>query len=234
MGMIIEHVLKGSKKGKQPPSSAEQKERQKRVAEIKKDMLEKIHYINQNFHPELKEELGRSQRGEHVFNNGILRFHSNVLIKFIQNQHIDNLQGYNQQALNVLGRHTLPPSTETKIQREMVVNFADNEFYINANAIIYGEYCRALSGALLDVLKCINPGDVTKEKAQWVNFVIERMNTHEIYVDQLAKVRWINNQDNREEEFEQVRQAVVNMYNTDRGLDWCFRILHVVAPWFEL
>lgn len=92
---------------------------------IRQDMLGKIR-INQNFQAELKEELGRSRRGEHVFNNGILRFHSNVLTEFIQDNHIDNLRGYNQQVMNDLGSHTLPPNTATEIQTNMVVHFSSD------------------------------------------------------------------------------------------------------------
>ncbi|KTF94309.1 hypothetical protein cypCar_00047363 [Cyprinus carpio] len=228
--MIIEHMVRGSKRGTKPPTSVQQQERQKRVEAINKDMLEKIHILNQNFAKQLKEELGRSQRGEHVFNNDILRFHFKVLTEFIQSHHIDNLRGYNRQAMDTLGRHTLPQNTETDIQTNMVVHFGQDEFYMNANAVMYGEYCRALRGALLDVLRHINPGDVEDEERQRVNFVIENMNNLEIYVDQLAKVRWIGNNATRQARFEQVRQEVATMYNTDRGLNWCIHILDVVAP----
>ncbi|XP_016151470.1 uncharacterized protein [Sinocyclocheilus grahami] len=228
--MIIEHMVKGSKRGTKPPTPAQQKETQKRVEAIKKDMLEKIHIINPNFKHELKEELGRSERGEHVFNNSILKFHFKVLTDFIQSHHIDNLGGYNQQAMDTLGSHTLPPNTAEDIQTNMVVHFGEDEFYVNANGVMYGEYCRALRGALIDVLRRINPGDVTEEERQRVNFVIDNMNNLEIYVDQLAKVRWIANIEIRQGRFEQVRQEVATMYKTARGFDWCIHILHEVAP----
>lgn len=231
--MIIEYMVKGSKRGTKPPTQAEQKERQKRLEAIKKDMLEKIHILNPNFKQELKEELGRSQRGEHVFNNGILRFHFNVLTEFIQTHHIDNLRGYNQQAMNTLGRLTLPATTAEDIQTNMVVHFGEDEFYVNANGVMYGIYCRELRQALLGVLSHINPGDVTQEERQRVNFVIDNMNNLEIYVDQLARVRWIANIATRQARFAQVRQEVVTMYNTDRGFDWCILILREVAPLFE-
>ncbi|KTF79953.1 hypothetical protein cypCar_00045456, partial [Cyprinus carpio] len=201
--MIIEYMAKGSKKGTKPPTSAEQKERQKRVEAIQKDMLEKIRIINPNFNEELKDELRRPKRGEHVFNNDILRFHSKVLTEFIQRYSIANRRGYNQQAMNELGRHTLPQNTATDIQTNMVVHFGEDEFYVNVNAVMYGEYCRALRGALLDVLRHINPGDVADEERQRVNDVIDNMNNLAIYVDQLAKVRWIGNNESRRARFEQ-------------------------------
>lgn len=226
--MIIEYMDKGSKKGTKPPTSAEQKERQKKVEAIQKDMLEKIRIINPNFNEELKDELRRPKRGEHVFNNDILKFHSKVLTEFIQRYSIANRRGYNQQAMNELGRHTLPQNTATDIQTNMVVHFGQDEFYVNVNAVMYGEYCRALRGALLDVLRHINPGDVADEERQRVNDVIDNMNNLAIYVDHLAKVRWIGNNETRRARFEQVRREVANMYNTDRGFEWCIRILNQV------
>ncbi|XP_073690552.1 uncharacterized protein [Garra rufa] len=230
---IIEHMDKGSKRGTKPLSSADQRKRQQKLEEIRNDMLRKIHLLNPNFNQELKEELGRSRKGEHVFNNSILGFHSDVLTKFKRSHDIDNKPGYNQQAMDELGRHTLSPNTAKDIQTNMVVDFSEDEFYVNANAVVYGIYCRALRGALLDVLRRKYPNGVTEEERQRVNFVIDDMNNLEIYVDQLAKDKWINNKQTRQTRFEQVRQEVGNMYNTDRGYEWCIRVLDVAAPCFE-
>ncbi|KAF4098130.1 hypothetical protein G5714_020160 [Onychostoma macrolepis] len=54
---IIEYMVKGAKKGTKPPTPAEQKERQKKVEAIKKDMLEKIRIIKPDFNQELEEQL---------------------------------------------------------------------------------------------------------------------------------------------------------------------------------
>ncbi|XP_042603918.1 uncharacterized protein LOC109080831 isoform X1 [Cyprinus carpio] len=249
--MIIEYMAKGSKRGTKPPTSAEQKERQKTVEAIRKDTLEKIRIIEPNFKEkrmeEIKEELQRSKRGEHVFNNDILKFNSKVLTDFIEKYCIYRLQGYDQQEMNELGRHTLHPDTAENIQTKMVVHFGEDEFYVNANAVMYGEYCRALHEAMLVVLGHINPDDVIQEEKQKVteeerkkieeekqrvNNIIDNMNEHEIYVDQLAKVKWIKeNGDNR---FNNVKQEVVNMYNKDCGVKWCIRILRKIAPLFGL
>ncbi|XP_026051224.1 uncharacterized protein LOC113038186 isoform X2 [Carassius auratus] len=230
--MIIEYMVKGSKRGTKPQTQAQQKERQKKVEAIREDMLRKIRILKSNFNEELKEELGRSKRGEHVFNNDILKFHFKVLTDFIQICHIDNLRGYNQQAMNELGRHTLTQSSATDIQTNMVVHFGEDEFYVNANGVMYGEYCRALRAAILALLGHINPEDVTQEERQSVNFIIDNMNNFKIYVDQLAEVTWIGNNATRRARFEQVRKEVVTMYNTDRGVGWCIRILNQVAPLF--
>lgn len=229
--MIIELMVKGSKR---PPklSSAQQKEREKKLKDINQDVAKKLTFINPNIKQDLKEQLERSGRGEHVFNNNILRFHSKVLIDFIQARRIDNLRGYNQQVMNDLGRHTLPPNTEQDIQNNMVVHFAEDEFYVNANAVLYGEYTRALRDALLAVLNHINAGDVTDEERQRVTELINNMNNLEIYVDQLAKVKWISNRQERQRRFDEVRQEVVIMYRDSRGVGWCDNILQVVAPLF--
>ncbi len=230
--MIIEYTMKGSKRGPKPSTSVPKKEREKRVEEIKKDMLEKIRIIKPKFDQELEEQLGRSKRGEHVFNNNILKFHSKVLKKFIKIHRIGNLKEHNQQAMTELDGHTLPQNTADEIQKEMVVDFDKDEFYVNANAVLYGEYCRELTEAMLAVLRHRNPENVTCKEKQWVNFVIDYMNKYEIYVDHMAKVKWIDNKGTRRTRFERVRREVAHMYNTDRGVDWCIRILTEVAPLF--
>ncbi len=231
--MIIEYTMKGSKRGPKPLTSAQKKERQKRVEEIKKDMLEKIRIIKPKFDQELEEQLERSKRGEHVFNNNILKFHSKVLKKFIKIHRIGNRKEHNQQAMTELDGHTLPQNTADEIQKEMVVDFGEDEFYVNANGVLYGEYCRELTEAMLAVLRHINPENVTCKEKQWVNFVIDNMNKYEIYVDHMAKVKWIDNKGTRLTRFERVRREVAHMYNTDRGVDWCIRILTEVAPLFR-
>ncbi|KAM9451756.1 uncharacterized protein Hap1MRO34_021995 isoform 2-T2 [Clarias gariepinus] len=230
---IIEYMGKGSKRGTKP-TPAQQEQRKRRVQDIQRDMLGKIHLINQNFNHELKEELERSTRGEHVFNNGILRFHSGVLAEFVQRHNIRNLRGYNQGTIDELGIHTLPQDTANDIQDNMKVHFDDDEFYVNANAVLYGEYCRVLREALLAVLGHINPGEETQEQRQEVNNIINNMNNFQIYVDQLAKEKWIGNRQDRQTRFDVVRAQVATMYNTDRGLVWCTRVMNVVAPWFGI
>ncbi len=233
--MIIEHVMTASKRPK-PLTSAQkkereiEKEREQKVEEIKEYMLEKIRIIKPKFSQELKEELRRSKKGEHVFNNGILKFHSKVLKKFIEICGINNPQGsdQHQQAVTELDGHTLSQITEKDIGKEMVVGFGADEFYVNANAVEYGEYCRELREAMLAVLNHINPDDVTEEERERVNFVIDNMNKYEIYVDPLAKVKWIDDKVTNQARFERVRGEVAHMYKTDRGVDWCIRVLNKI------
>ncbi len=118
----------------------------------------------------------------------------------------------------------------------MVVHFEQDEFYVNANGVVYGEYCRAVCDALLKVLSHTNPDEVTEEERQRVILVIDNMINLQVYVDPLAMVKWISKQTNTTQaqtQFDNVRGKVANMYKTDRGYDWCIRILHLVAPLFE-
>ncbi|XP_060792028.1 uncharacterized protein LOC132895434 isoform X2 [Neoarius graeffei] len=237
MKHIIEYVNKGSKKGAKQTPALSLKEREKRIETIYADMLRKIHIINPNFRQNLEAELVRSTRGEHVFNNNILKFHSKVLNKFKEAK-LDNLQALkdNPRALNGFDSNPLNENTAREIQYQMVVHFDNNEFYVNANAVMYGEYSRVLHDALLSVLNNINPDDVTENHRNRVNFVINNMNNLQIYVDFLARAKWFEistNPQDREARFNVVTQEVADMYREGRGLDWCIRILRVVAPWFS-
>ncbi len=250
--MIIEYMAKGSKTGTKPLTSAQKKQR---VEDIRKDMLEKIHIVDPDFQEELKkqlkEELRRSKKSEHVFNNGILKFHSKVVNDLITIRCINNPQERDQyqQAVTELDGHTLPQNTETDIRTNMVVDFGADEFYVNANAVEYGEYCRVLREAMIAVLNHINPEHVTEAERQrnialrnknpvrktrnekeWVNFVIENMNDCEIYVDKPVRDKWIalDRTGTRRDDFKRVKGEVACMYNTGRGFDWCIRVLNKI------
>ncbi|KAI5612737.1 hypothetical protein C0J50_4469 [Silurus asotus] len=231
MEKIIECVKKGSKKA-QEISQAEQKKekekREKRVEEIKEDMLKKVRIIQPDFYAELTEELKRSRRGEHVFNNDILRFHYKVLVEFLNKYGFSNLPQFNEETMKRLARHTLSPNTAKQIETEMVVHFDDDEFYVNANSIMYGAYCRNLREAFFKILGHINPLDVTEEEKERVNFVIDNMNNFEIYVDHLAKQKWIGNNGDKLNRFLAVKQEVVEMYKTKRGVEWSTNTLREV------
>lgn len=197
-------------------------------------MVEKLRSIDQPFNQKLKEMLERSDRGEHVFNNNILKFHSTVVEKFKARNSIASLTGYNliQQRLDELGKHTLSQNTAADIQKNMVVHFALDEFYVDANAMLYGVFSEELREAFLKVLRHINPGDETENETRWVTRIIDNMNNYQIYVDEFAKQKWID--ENRgERRFQEVRGKVVTMYREQRGLDWCTDVMRVVACLFN-
>ncbi len=64
-------MMKASKSGTKPLTPAQQREREKRVKAIEKDMLEKIRIIDPDFKEELEKQLEKSRKGEHVFNNNL-------------------------------------------------------------------------------------------------------------------------------------------------------------------
>ncbi|XP_058271898.1 uncharacterized protein LOC131369327 [Hemibagrus wyckioides] len=230
-GKIVEHVKKGSKN--QNLTLDQQRARARQLQDIQKRVVEKLNLIGEPFNEELKEELKRSKRGAHVFNNDVLKFHSKVLKDFIKRYRIESLRGYNKQTMDELGKHTLLQKTAADIQYNMVVHFDDDEFYVNDNAILYSVYSKVLHEAFLKVLRHINPDDKTDKEKQQVTDIIDNMNNYQIYVDKFAKEKWIDNNPTRERRFEEVRGEVANMYKEERGLVWCTDIMHEVEPLFN-
>ncbi|KAF5894477.1 homeodomain-interacting protein kinase 3-like isoform X2, partial [Clarias magur] len=186
--MIIEHLAKGSKiQTKAIPAEKEKQRRQEEIEDLRKhvsDMLEKIRIKDPQLVEGLNEELKRSKRGEHVFNNGILKFHYNVVKDFKVDLY--KLEKYDEKALDEFSGHNLPQNTEEEIGYKMVVEIDEKEFYVNANAILYGKFCQVLHNAMLAVMRHI-PNKAKKQ----VKNVIDIMNNEEIYVDHFAKAKWI-------------------------------------------
>ncbi|XP_060747608.1 uncharacterized protein LOC132860431 [Tachysurus vachellii] len=234
---IIEHMMEGSRNLNL--TSAQKVARWRKAEEIRRDMEQKLRNLNQLLPEQLREQLTRSEKGEHVFNNNILKFHLKVLRDFIKGPNkIYSLRGYEsiEQTLNELGKHTLSPHTAGDIQTNMVVHFDSDEVYVNANAITYGKFSRALREAFSNVLGFHDPEDQQIKEAenkQWLTLIVEYMNNNQIYVDQYAKVKWIGNNQTRQRRFEEVRDEVANMYSTGRGLNWCADIMRVVEPLFN-
>ncbi|KAK2827745.1 hypothetical protein Q7C36_018671 [Tachysurus vachellii] len=238
-GKITKHVNKASKN--QNLTSAEKGARMRKLDEIRRGVEEKLSKIGRLMPGELTEQLTRARKGEHVFNNNILKFHSNVVHDFIVKSKIHLLRGYEskEQTLKELGKHTLSPQTEADIQTNMVVDFEPHEFYVNANAILYGCFSKVLREAFVKVLcepfvKVLHFPDPSKEtNKQWVTFIIECMNYYEIYVDEFAKEKWINKKQKQKMRFLEVRGEVAHMYRTGRGLTWCAEIICEVEPLFD-
>ncbi|XP_046700517.1 uncharacterized protein LOC124382465 [Silurus meridionalis] len=194
---IKECVLKESE-GELKLTPEEQKESEKKLL----DMCEKIRLIDTDYQmdkkvdKELYKDVRKTKRGAHVFNNDLLKFHHKVLQKFIKKYQIFNLQGYNKEEIEEFSSHTLSQETTMEIQRNMVVHFDHEDLYINTNGVLYGTFQEELCDALLNVLGHINPEDVTEADKERLNDVINYMNRLEIYVDQIAKEKWIGTQMN--------------------------------------
>lgn len=201
MALIMEVGAK-HKKGKQPVES--QAARQKKVQKVRDETLEKIRRINQNFaFPKNEAPLDdygkRSGRGEHVINNDVTRIYSKVVDDFMSRYHIPIM-------LNMAC--PLDNGTVNAIMNELVVHFNDDEFYINSNALIYGQYSWALKRVLTEFLM-----RESQESRDHVAFIVNHMNEVEAYVDEFAKVKWIGNQNAKRIRFETIRNEVAAMFS---------------------
>lgn len=201
MTHIIE-VAGEKKKGKQPVES--QDARQKKVQKVQQETLEKIRHINQNYaFPKNEKPLDdygrRSGRGEHVINNDVTKIYTKVVDKVMSRY----------PRLSMLNMACpLDNDTVEAITNELVAHFNDNELYINANALIYGEYCQAFKTAVTDFLMGQGSRDI-------VSVIVHHMNEVEAYVDHFAKVKWIGNQNAKRNRFEMIRNEVATMFS-----DW--------------
>ncbi|KAL2098971.1 hypothetical protein ACEWY4_005451 [Coilia grayii] len=188
---------------------------QRKVQQIRDMTLQKIQRINQNF--QLNEPLEdvhvRSRRGEHVINNGVITFYHKAVEDFMKNT-------YRQ--LNDLGIDCLlDNNTRDAIQSELVVHFSEDEFYINANAVIYGQYSQALKQALANWL-----AEPSQENSEEVSRIVLAMNERDnnvdaAYVDPLARDKYIGRRNDRgsqqrQQRFETVRDEVATMFTNWR------------------
>lgn len=99
--------------------------------------------------------------------------------------------------------------------REMVARFGTDELYINANALVYGEYISELRYALLQFLQ-----DGNQDSKDRASFVILNMNQCNAYVDDLAKAKWIQNSSTRLQTFTAARNEVAAMFADKRGTEF--------------
>ncbi|XP_063080269.1 uncharacterized protein LOC134470167 [Engraulis encrasicolus] len=173
---------------------------QKKMQDTRETTLRKILRINQNFqlNDPLADDGKRSRRGEHVINNGVISFYHKVVDDFMKATHIPNTLGVES---------PLDNDTRVAIQNDLIAHFDEDELYINANALIYGEYSRVLKQALTNWLAA-----ETQEVVGDVNRFVQAMNEEEAYVDWLARDKYIGNQNARRVRVETTRGQVVNMF----------------------
>ncbi|XP_048883011.1 uncharacterized protein LOC125749626 isoform X1 [Brienomyrus brachyistius] len=198
---------KGKQSGKEsqePPSE----EDQKKMEAIREETLQKIQLIDQNyqFQEPLIDTRKRSQRGEHVINNNVIKFHFKLVEDYLTSRS-------SQTSLDV--SCPLPENTKRDIMCKMVAHFETSELYINANAVVYGKYMSELKNALLQFLQ--DGGQESKNRA---SFVIQRMNQCSAYVDFMAKEKWMQNSCMKRCWFEAVRREVAEMFADKRGVEF--------------
>ncbi|XP_063080280.1 uncharacterized protein LOC134470182 [Engraulis encrasicolus] len=196
----ITEVAKGTKSQQTGKPPVKSKTDQKKLQEIRDMTLRKIQRINQNFefNNPLVDDGKRARRGEHVINNDVISFYYKTVDDFMKETFY---------MPNTLGIESpLDNNTSEAIQTELVVHFDEDELYINANALIYGEYSRVLKQALKSWL--LAP---SQELVGPVNRIVQIMNEEEAYVDPLARDKYIRNQNARRVRVETIRGRVVDM-----------------------
>ena len=206
MAHIREVMEKHDKKKGQQSAKLEAARRNelKSILDLQKETKRKIRLINQNFDfsAPLVDDGKRSRRGEHVINNGVITFYQRTVDDFMNQQ--TNLDS------------PLDTNTAIAIMNELVAHFNEDELYINANALIYGEYCRVLKRVLTHFLTVHRQGGWSqedKDRAQnEVTDIIQEMNDEKAYVDDFAKVKWIDNKEPRKNRFEKIQGEVVIMF----------------------
>ncbi|XP_046876103.1 uncharacterized protein LOC124467741 [Hypomesus transpacificus] len=205
MAHIIEVMGKHDKKKAQQSARLEAA-RTNEVIRVQEETKRKIRQINQNFEfsAPLVDDGKRARRGEHVINNDVITFYQKTVDDFMNQQTNLGIDG------------PLDTDTENSIMKELVVHFDENELYINANALIYGEFCRILKRALRQFLTVHRQGGRSqedKDDAQnEVTHIIQIMNDIKAYVDHFAKVKWIGNKSLRQTRFEKIQQKVETMF----------------------
>ncbi|XP_048037481.1 uncharacterized protein LOC125262708 [Megalobrama amblycephala] len=137
-----------------------------------------------------------ADRGQHVFNNNLLKFPRSVLEDLLK-----DVGGYEQLNNLIEDLKPLSQTQQDAISNKMVAHFSQDELYVDYNAALYGEYVRQLRQALVEYLKAYTSdnGDNRRgihEIRQQVRNIASEMANHDVYVDPMARNRWLlQNQD---------------------------------------
>nr|XP_055032174.1 uncharacterized protein LOC129420989 [Misgurnus anguillicaudatus]XP_055032175.1 uncharacterized protein LOC129420989 [Misgurnus anguillicaudatus] len=164
----------------------------------------------------------RAERGQHVFNNGLLKFHEKVLDDLqkalLENDNIlipDEKMKLLKQRLNI----TLSTDARKDIG-DMAVHFGEKDFYVDYNACVYGEYMKQLRQTIVELLKSSTAIDCDRDEAmnicQRVKLIANMTVEHDVYVDPMARDHWLkqnkNLQQQRQQQYNQVRNELQNMF----------------------
>ncbi|KAK9968782.1 hypothetical protein ABG768_003090 [Culter alburnus] len=151
-------------------------------------------------------------KGQHVFNNNLLKFHRSVLQDLLKDV------GGSEQLNNLMeGLMPLSKDQQEAIGNKMVVKLSPKDGYVDYNADLYGAYVRELREALVAYLKgCTsnNQGDKYKlhEKRSRVQFIADEMVNRNVFVDPMACDHWLKKDQNKHaKQFYEIRAALKNM-----------------------
>lgn len=198
------------------------KEREKKKAEAEEETVKKIQTIDKNF--KLTQTLGegRSKRGEHVINNDVIKFHSELITDFFEEN--------DEQFLDELTDLLLSPlseKTKSDIGYNMVVHFGQDELYFNANAVVYAFFKTRLTEVVNNYLSKKGDEDEIAEARQQVINVIDELIKEEAYVDQYAAKKWLASKTNSSKNkvmYKYGLNNVTEMYRDSRGITYYDKI----------
>ncbi|XP_077100035.1 uncharacterized protein LOC143750751 [Siphateles boraxobius] len=180
-------------------------------SQLKDDAQKKLDAIGSR--RKLSASYNRANRGQHVFNNGILGFHRSVLQDLLT-----DVGGYDEQLENLVQDLMIPLSQSQQHSiSTMVAHFREGELYVDYNADVFGEYVRELRKALVAYLKAetsVNKnGRYGIQKIrQRVKFIADQMVNNEVYVDPMARDRWLEQNQNNREEYNAVKRALKEFF----------------------
>nr|XP_055032894.1 uncharacterized protein LOC129421407 isoform X2 [Misgurnus anguillicaudatus] len=164
----------------------------------------------------------RAGRGQHVFNNGLLKFHEKVLDD-LQKDLLKNDNNIIPDEKMVLLKQCLDIPLSTNVRKDigdMVVHFGEKDFYVDYNACVYGEYVKQLRQGIVELLKSYTAIDCDRDEArnicQRVKLIAAKMVEHDVYVDPMARNHWLkqnkNLQQQRQQQYNQVRNELQNKF----------------------
>ncbi|XP_051763645.1 uncharacterized protein LOC127519991 isoform X1 [Ctenopharyngodon idella] len=150
-------------------------------------------------------------RGQHVFNNGLLKFHRSVLKDLLKS----NVRGYDELDNMVKDlRIPLIEHQQKAISTIMVVDFSLEDKYEDFNAEVFGEYARLLREALVAYLKADIYDDEDEKNIikTEVQDITSKMVDHEVYVDPMARDRWLQENPKQKQLYNEVSDALIKMF----------------------
>lgn len=165
--------------------------------------------------PKLSGNLrGSTKQGHHVINKGVLLFKYNVLQRLLE-----CVKGANRNDMNrLLG--DLPESFDEGcrdlISNKMVVQFDQNENKIDCNDEVYGVYQHELGSALMGFLKNKTSEEHGKdydENVKRVQQIVAKMKEFEVYVDPMARDRWIGTDKKKRIKYRECIKKVQKMFD---------------------
>jgi hypothetical protein len=167
------------------------------------------------------------KRGDHVINNSVLRVYRDIIDGFLE-AHLHNAKfdgtitdlGDHATSSPIYKDHNHPISDtiQKEIQTEMVVHFPKGHPYQDANAGPYGETIKKLRTAAIAHMKELYDGLVAgkhlegTKSTKAVKDAIANLNSHELYVDTIAKDYYLKYHTDKKAVYNGALKAVHSMF----------------------